>query len=42
MIAWRNLMWDKEGICWGRPTSYLMSVLLIKAYKISVDKSLKR
>ena len=35
-------MWDKEGIIWGRPTSYLMSVLLIKVYEISDNKSLKR
>ena len=39
MKAWRHVLWDKQGITWGRPSVYLMSVLLIKAYQTSKHKS---
>ena len=32
--AWRNKMWPKEQGGAGKPSSYLMSLLVLKAYEI--------
>ena len=42
MIAWRNVIWDEEQTTGGKPTSYLIALLIIKAYEISTDKSKQR
>ena len=42
MNAWRNVIWDEEQATKGKPTSYLIALLIIKAYEISADKSKER
>ena len=42
MKAWRHVQWDENGITFGRPSAYLLSVLVIKAYQISIDKTPER
>ena len=38
--AWRNHVWPKGKDAVGRPKSYLLSLLMIKAYNESKDKSI--
>ncbi|XP_065890980.1 2'-5'-oligoadenylate synthase 2-like [Dysidea avara] len=37
--AWRNRMWDDRGLTDGRPKSYLLELLVIKAYENSIQSS---
>ena len=39
--AWRNRHWPKGKDAIGRPKSYLLSLLVIKAYNDSEDKSIR-
>uniref|UniRef100_A0A1X7V266 2'-5'-oligoadenylate synthetase 1 domain-containing protein n=1 Tax=Amphimedon queenslandica TaxID=400682 RepID=A0A1X7V266_AMPQE len=39
--AWRNLHWPKGQDAVGRPKSYLLGLLMIKAYEKSKDKSIQ-
>ena len=39
--AWRNHHWPKGRDAIGRPKSYLLSLLMIKAYNESEDKSIR-
>jgi len=37
--AWRNRKWDDQGLKNGRPKSYLLELLVIKAYENSTESS---
>ena len=35
MKAWRDVIWNEHDTQEGKPTSYLIALLVIKAYEIS-------
>jgi len=37
--AWRNRMWDDRRLNDGRPKSYLLELLVIKAYENSIENN---
>lgn len=42
MKAWRDVIWDEHNTQEGKPTSYLIALLVIKAYEISDHDFIER